>query len=134
MDREAISNAFRNTFQSMTLKDFTLEFITPAKAIQSYLLLQSGIDDGASRFISLLFNPHRLDIKVKGQNKSLFDGIKNDNTFNGFCRLYLYELSGSTKDALRETLRRGFNGIQYVGEFPPYVARSVLLTYAGGVE
>ena len=43
--------------------------------------------------------------------------------------MYLYNLEHGVNNAFYSTIQRGYQNIQYINEFPPFVARSVYLQY-----
>lgn len=55
--------------------------------------------------------------------------MQDDKILNGLARLYLYNLEHGVNNAFYQTIQRGYNGIQYVNEFPPCVAREIYLKY-----
>lgn len=116
----------------MNLKDCTLEelvncFITKPQAIEDFYKLCHNIKAGNT--ISLLFNPHRLDTTTCNAPVSVYQSMKQDDKLDGLARLYLYMLETGTNKSFYTAIQRGYNGVHYVNEFPPFVARSVYLKY-----
>ena len=125
--------------RQLSLEEFAGEFITRTQAIEEFYKLCHGISAGKT--ISLLFNPHRLDTITEASvsrisapmsiYQSLHD-IGNDKyteKIDGLARLYLYNLETGHSSPFYTSIQRGYNGVAYVNEFPPIVARDIYIQY-----
>lgn len=113
--------------KGLSLREFASEFITQTQAIEEFYKLCNGINSGKT--ISLLFNPHRLSTDTRKDDLSVYESLQYDDKLNGLARLYLYNLEHGVNNAFYNTIQRGYQNIQYVNEFPPFVARSIYLQY-----
>lgn len=114
--------------KGLSLEEFAAEFITKNQAIEEFYKLCNGINSGKT--ISLLFNPHRLATDTEKDDLSVYESLQVDDKLNGLARLYLYNLEHGVNNAFYSAIQRGYQNIQYVNEFPPFVARSIVLRYA----
>ena len=140
MNREDLVNNFKLTLQDMTLEQFSRLFINEVTAVEEFYKLCHGINAGKT--ISLLFNPHRLNIVTQhsisrtSAPMSIYESLsdkgneKYTEKIDGLARLYLYNLEQGVTNPFYATIQRGYNGVTYVNEFPPYVARQIIKQYA----
>lgn len=124
MNREILIDALKVSLRDMTLEQFAHLFIDETKAIEEFYKLCNGLSAGKT--ISLLFNPHRLSTDTRKDDLSVYESLQYDDKINGLARLYLYNLEHGVNDAFYQTIQRGYQNIQYVNEFPPIVARSIV--------
>lgn len=127
MTREILASAIKASLSKLTLEEFTRLFINEAQAIEEFYCLCHDIKCGNT--ISLLFNPHRLTTDNEKDDISVFESLQHDDKVSGMARLYLYNLEHGVNNAFYSTIQRGYQNIQYINEFPPFVARSVYLRY-----
>ena len=127
MERATLRESLKTNLKDYSLEEFAREFITPTKAIEEFYKLCHGIKAGKT--ISLLFNPHRLSTGTKKDDISVYESLQFDDRIDGLARLYLYNLEHGVNDAFYSTIQRGYQNIQYVNEFPPFVARSIYISY-----
>ena len=114
--------------QDITLEEFVSLLVNDMDAVEQFYRLSHGEKSGNT--ISLLFNPHRLDTQTSvSDGKSIFNAIHNDKYLNGLARLYLYNLEHGVNKPFYRAIERGFNGVQYVNEFPPFASRDIILKY-----
>ena len=128
MQRVTLLDSLKMNLKSLSLEEFAAEFITKTQAIEEFYKLCNGVNTGKT--ISLLFNPHRLATDTEKDDLSVFESLQVDSKLDGLARLYLYNLEHGVSNAFYATIQRGYQNIQYVNEFPPYVARSIILQYA----
>mgnify|MGYP001593384967 FL=1 len=83
----------------------------------------------AGRLISLLFNPHRLGTATL-RSKSLISALQSADTVSGIARAIAWQ-DGKypVRDALYRAIEVGANGVQYVNEFPPSIARDIFTSF-----
>ena len=139
MTREDLLNNLKLSLRPMTLEQFSRLFINEMTAVEEFYKLCHGVNAGKT--ISLLFNPHRLNIITEASvtrtsapmsvYQSLSDGGNEQYTekLDGLARLYLYNLEQGTKNPFYCTIQRGYNGVAYVNEFPPFVAQQIYQRY-----
>lgn len=127
MQREILLESLKMNLKNLTLDEFANEFITKTQAIEDFFKLCNNIKAGNT--ISLLFNPHRLSTDNEKDDLSVYESLQDDNKLNGLARLYLYNLEHGVNNAFYCAIQRGYQNIQYINEFPPFVARTVYSTY-----
>ena len=139
MKREDLVNNLKLTLRNMSLEQFSRLFINEVQAVEEFYKLTCGMNSGKT--ISLLFNPHRLNIITEAAvtrtsapmsvYASLSDkgNEKYTEKIDGMARLYLYNLEHGTSNPFYATVQRGYNGVAYVNEFPPLVARDIYIKY-----
>ena len=130
MDRETLFKVLKNNISTLTLDELVAEFITKTQAIEEFYKLCNGISAGKT--ISLLFNPHRLSTDTDKDDLSVFESLSYDDKLSGLARLYLYNLEHGVNNAFYNTIQRGYQNIQYVNEFPPYIARIIYQQWYNG--
>ena len=74
----------------------------------------------------MLFNPHRYNTPTKN-SKSIIEAFNTDSFLSGLARATLFKES-KVKELLYQVLQLGINGVQYVNEFPPFVARNFYIS------
>lgn len=127
MNREILFQSLKQSLQGMSLHDFSRLFITEPKAIEDFYKLCNGKNTGNT--ISLLFNPHRLTTDTDKDDLSIYESLQYDDKLSGLARLYLFTIEYGHNNAFYVAIQRGYQNIQYVNEFPPYVARDIYLQY-----
>lgn len=128
MLRETLLESLKTNLKELSLNEFAAEFITKTQAIEEFYKLCNGISAGKT--ISLLFNPHRLSTDTEKDDLSVYESLQDDNKLSGLARLYLYNLEHGVNNAFYSAIQRGYQNIQYVNEFPPIVARSIVNEYS----
>ena len=140
MNRDDIRETLKATISHMSVSEFAKLFINEISAIEEFFKLCNGVKAGNT--ISLLFNPHRLNIVTEAAvertsapmsiYQSLSDKGNSDYTekIDGLARLFLYNMEHGVTNSFYCAVQRGYNGVAYVNEFPPYVARSIYLQYS----
>lgn len=127
MDRATLANAIQQTLSKLTLEEFSHLFINEAQAIEEFYRLCHDVKCGNT--ISLLFNPHRLITDNEKDDISVYESLQHEDKVSGLARLYLYNLEHDVNNAFYSTIQRGYQNIQYINEFPPFIARTVYKTY-----
>lgn len=127
MNREILFKSLKENLSGLTLDQFARLFINEVDATEEFYKLCHNINAGKT--ISLLFNPHRLATGTKKDELSVYSSLQYDDRVSGLARLYLYNLEHGVNDAFYQAIQRGYQNIQYVNEFPPFVARSIYLRY-----
>lgn len=142
MKREDVKRCLKETISGMTLQEFSRLFVNEVTAIEDFFKLCKDIKAGNT--ISLLFNPHRLNIITEASvtrtsaPMSIFQSLsdrgsdKYTEKIDGMSRLYLYNLEQGVNNPFYCTIQRGYNGVAYVNEFPPFVARQIYKKYTKG--
>ena len=139
MNREDVKNCLKQTVANMTLEQFSRLFINEVSAIEEFYKLCNNKKAGNT--ISLLFNPHRLNIITEASvtrtsaPMSIYQSLSDKGNelytekIDGMARLFLYNLESEINNPFYCTVQRGYNGVAYVNEFPPYVARQIYYKY-----
>ena len=123
LDRDALAQALSNVMSRMSLRDVVSVITNPYRELIEYMSLAQG--NKAAQRLSLLFNPHRLDVKTATSKQSIYQAIQTNESFHsGLARATIFKQSQYTGSELfYSTIQLGINGVQYVNEFPPHVAR-----------
>ena len=127
MNRDILTEGLKLSLRNLSLEEFSRIFINEAQAIEDFYKLCHGVKGGNT--ISLLFNPHRLSTDNEKDDLSVFESLQDDNKISGLARLYLYNLEHGVNNALYSAIQRGYQNIQYINEFPPFVARTIYQAY-----
>lgn len=127
MLRETLLESLKMNLKTLTLDEFATLFITRTEAIEDFYKLCHDVKAGNT--ISLLFNPHRLSTDTEKDDLSVYESLQDDNKLNGLARLYLYNLEHGVNKPFYSAIQRGYQNIQYVNEFPPFVARQIINRY-----
>jgi hypothetical protein len=77
---------------------------------------------------SLLFNPHRLEIIAGNSKIGIFPAIKDERWLRGLARACILN-HDKINELLYGSIQLGVNGVQYVNEFPPHVARELAMQF-----
>lgn len=128
LNREKLALLMFNNFKDITLEQFVQLFTNKFIETVEYANLING--NKTCQKTSLLFNPHRLNTKTKKSEVSIFEAFKTYKFQYGFARLIIAAYEKYTKsEAIYQLLQYGTEGVQYVNEFPPHVARDLYLEY-----
>jgi 16S rRNA G966 N2-methylase RsmD len=111
---------------SITLEEFVRMITNDFNELIEYAKLLRG--KKTCQKTSLLFNPHRLTTKTKTSKMSIYDALKTENFISGLARATIFK-DGKVSELLYQVLQLGINGVQYVNEFPPHIARDLYLEY-----
>lgn len=136
MERDALAASLVNSLQNMTLEQIVSLITNPVEAAVEYGRLLHG-DRKVGQQISLLFNPHRLNIKTKSSKQSIFQATRDDSWVSGLARsmLWMQQHKKSSQTRLFDlAMQLGVNGVQYVNEFPPCVMREMCKRYGLGPD
>lgn len=126
IDRELLTQQLRAIISKWTLQDLVNALTSEFDEIVEYANLFNGAK--TCQRTSLLFNPHRLQTKTKSSKLSIFDALNTDSFISGLARVSLLN-HDKVNDILYQSIQLGVNGIQYVNEFPPHVARELSLQF-----
>lgn len=127
MQRDILHKSLVNNLKDLTLDRLVSMFYNYFDAVEDFDKLCRNINAGKK--ISLLFNPHRLDTPTITNPVTIFQALQDEHLLDGFARMVCYDLSVGAGEPFYHSCRRGFNGVQMVDEFPPFVARQVYQTY-----
>ena len=122
LDRDILFKYLYQYLKDIELEDFVSLITNKFNEILEYVELSNG--DRACQKTSLLFNPHRLNIRTKESKLSLFEALKTESFVSGLSRALIFK-KGKYNELLYQVLQLGINGIQYVNEFPPHIARII---------
>jgi len=127
INREALTVLLTEEIKKLSLEEFVGLMTNKYSEIIEYAELIRG--GRSCQKTSLLFTPHRLNCKAKESKHSIFEAVKADNGFlSGLARATIFKY-GKVNELLYQVLQLGINGIQYINEFPPHVARDLCLKY-----
>lgn len=131
INRNDISESLYVIMSELSIDEFTsmitnkfIETIEYAKLLQGFNTCQKT---------SLLFNPHRLDTKTSNSKLSIFSALKTRNFCDGLARATIFK-DTKVKELLYQVLQLGVNGVQYVNEFPPHIARDLAISLQIGLN
>lgn len=128
IDRNSLYPILFDLLQTMTLNDFVRTFTNEFRETIEYVNLRDG--KNTCQNTSLLFNPHRLNTRSKNSAMSVFEAVKTESFVSGLARAILFDKQyDKNKDYLLNSFRLGINGVQYINEFQPYVARDLCKKY-----
>jgi hypothetical protein len=131
IDRDSLAANLQSALSRMSLEQVVGIITNEFNELIDYARLAQG-KRGASRKLSLLFNPHRLDTRTQTSKMSLFRAIKEHPTFHsGLARATILRVNEKIQPAelFWLTIQLGINGIDYVNEFPPHAARDICIRY-----
>ena len=129
IDRNLLASVIEHQMKGISEQELISMIYSKYEAIIDFSRLCNNEKAGYN--ISLLFNPHRYSTRTKN-SISILDAFQQDNNFlSGLARATLFKIN-RYKDwnLLDEILRLGVNGIQYVNEFPPYIARDFYKSFS----
>lgn len=101
LDRTFLEDAIYNIFNGISFDDFVSLIVNDVDECVEYYRLSIG--ENACQKTSLLFNPHRLDIKTKNDKRSVFSALKDSSFLKGLSRAIAFQYrdsNSSTKDLL----------------------------------
>lgn len=126
---EEIQASIVKNWKETTLQEFVGYAMDEATAMYQFNRLCLGKRDGYN--ISLLFNPHRLEVATKNNGKSIFEGFNSDQKYREQFARFLVDVQGKcvTENQYYRFIGIGTAGYQYVNEFQPYVAREIYSRY-----
>lgn len=125
IDREILTTCLQESLRGISLDGLVGLLTNEYAEIIEYAALAKGTR-GACRKLTLLFNPHRLDTRTRTSKMSFFQALHEYPEFHsGLARATLMRMKERTRpsEMFYMVMQLGVNGIQYVNEFPPHVAR-----------
>lgn len=125
IDRETLTDVFIQELWGIDEHQLVSMLYSEYEAIIDFARLCRG--EKAGEKISMLFNPHRYATPTKN-SRSVADGFRDQGFLSGLARASLFKES-VVKELLYQVLQLGINGIQYVNEFPPYIARDLYMAF-----
>jgi hypothetical protein len=133
VSRDELCDILYLTISKMGLNEFVGTITNEFREVMEYISLTQGKD--TCQNTSLLFNPHRLSTRSKGSKLSVYEAIKEKSFVSGLSRAILFDNQyEKNRDFLFSSFRLGINGVQYINEFQPYVARDILLELGATAE
>ena len=126
LPKELIEEALAGCFVGITTDQLVAMLYSPFQAIVDFASLCRG--DKTGQKISLLFNPHRLETKTI-TSESVMCALQRKDFCKGLARAVSWREGANPRDLLYHVLQIGINGIQYVNEFPPALARDIYTSY-----
>jgi len=128
ISRDQLTELLWSVLKDATLEEF-VSFITNRfyECIE-YGKLMNGQDVGIRT--SLLFNPHRLSTSSINSTKgiSIFEGLKDKRVVSGMARVALFK-GIENRRGLLTYIEAGVQGVGFIQEFPPYLARDIYKFY-----
>lgn len=126
MDRNKLTEQLKTVLSSYKLDDIVRLMTNEFDEIIGY----AGLTNGENRCqkMSLLFNPHRLDTRTKSSKVSIFQALKSESFISGLSRASIWK-NNKVSELFYQVIQLGINGVQYVNEFPPHIARDICLEY-----
>lgn len=122
IDRFELEKMLSTTLKNMSLEDFVFIITNKFTEIIEYAELTNGAK--TCQKTSLLFNSHRLTTNSISSKLSIFEALKTDSFISGLSRALLFK-KGKVKELLYQVIQLGINGVQYINEFPPHIARDI---------
>jgi 16S rRNA G966 N2-methylase RsmD len=126
INRYELEKMLFKTMSELQLNDFVKMITNEFNEIIEYAGLSKG--ENNCQKTSLLFNAHRLTTKTKNSKLSIFEALKTESFISGLSRAVLFK-KGLVNELLYQVIQLGINGVQYVNEFPPHIARDLYLQY-----
>lgn len=126
---EIIDDISQNFKKYKRVEDYVENIMDIPKAKYEFNRLCQGYQAGYN--ISLLFNPHRLEISTVNSNLSIFEAINTSDKYRRAFAKYAVNVENKVhveKDYYKQ-IGVGSGGVQYVNEFPPYLARDIYKKY-----
>jgi hypothetical protein len=131
INRDVFTENLHTIFQDATLEQLVGMITNEYQELLDYARLCKGMR-GASRKLSLLFNPHRLDTRTQTSKMSLLQAMRESPSFrSGLARATIMRVQEKLNPAevFWLTIQLGINGVDYVNEFPPAAARDICIRY-----
>jgi len=122
--RDELARCLHAQLSELTLEEFASLLTNRFDSTIAYLELALGKNTGTN--ISLLYNPHRLNTRAKGQ-LPIFESLSDEKFADGLARACFFKMSQGVKkeQLLYSSLGAHISGRQYIADFPPYVARDL---------
>lgn len=128
MDRDALAAFLYNHLKDMSLDTFAHLITNEIEIVLEYFDLCQGGKTGGR--ISLLFNPHRLNIGTRAMG-SIYAAISTEKFCSGLARVLIWK-HGTVpfSNQLYSSLAIHVDGRNFIGEFNPHTARDVYLKHS----
>ena len=132
MTKGDIENMVKSVLSGVTLGTLVSYLTNAFEQMLEYYELSNG--GNSCKKMSLLFNPHRLDTRALGSDYSIYGAICSKDGFLSSLARAMSVRYNSSGMKPRDLLYRAFqfgaiDGVKYVNEFPPKVARDLCLEY-----
>lgn len=125
IDRDVLTSILMESIYGINEQELVSMMYSKYEAIIDFSRLCSGKKTGEK--ISMIFTPHRYSTPTK-KSISIVEAFKKESFISGIARATLFK-EGKVKELLYQVLQLGINGIQYVNEFPPIIARDFYMQY-----
>jgi hypothetical protein len=126
VNRDDLKNRLFDLLSVITIEEFSRLICNEFDETIQYMNLLNGIS-GCQK-TSLLFNPHRLNIRCGGSKNSIYEALKTINFIDGLSRAILFK-EDKVKELLYQVLQLGINGVQYCNEYPPIKAQELCIKF-----
>jgi hypothetical protein len=120
--RSTIEAAICACLKGISADSLVAEMYSRTEAVVDFAKLCDGAQSGQK--ISMLFNQHRYATATV-DSCSIVEAFRDDRFLSGLSRAICWK-EGKVKDLLYQVLQVGINGVQYVNEFPPALARDIM--------
>jgi len=125
IDRDILQSIFISSIRGINEEQLVNMLYSKYEAIIDFSKLCYGEKTGEK--ISMIFNPHRYNTPTN-KSKSVIKAFEDEGFLSGLARATIFK-EGKVKELLYQVLQLGINGIQYVNEFPPTIARDFYISY-----
>ena len=125
IDRAMLAAGLYANLKDISLEEFVSYFINPFEATLEYVNLCAGAKAGQR--ISMLFNPHRLDVAQKSRPNTLYSSLRRPDWCNNLARVVM--LNNAKRDILYTSIGIGVGNVGFLQDFPPHVARDLAKEY-----
>jgi hypothetical protein len=128
IEKDLIETSICNLFKDISLDDLVRLITNELDACVEYFQLSNG--EKTCQNLSLLFNPHRLQIPTKKSKNSFYDSLKDENFRKGLARAICFvHNKGVRNNLLLRAIEIGINGVGFANEFFPYYSRDLLTEF-----
>lgn len=125
LDRDMLERGIAASIIGITDRELADILQPRTEAVIEFARLCRG--QNAGQRISLCFNEHRLSTPTI-MSESITAALQRPTFARGLARALAFK-DGLVRDLLYQVLQLGINGIQYVNEFPPHVARDIYCSF-----
>ncbi len=127
IDKEKLANLLYNCLKDITIEELVGLLTNKYDQMVEYSGLYNN--EHTCKMLSLLFNPHRLDIKTGSNKESVYSITKKESFAKSIARTTVFLKKREKSNFFYRALEIGTDGVGLANEFPPHIARELSIKH-----
>ena len=127
IDKEKLANLLYCNLKDISIEELVGLLTNKYDQMVEYAELYNN--EKTCKMLSLLFNPHRLDIKTGNNKESVYSITKKESFAKSIARTTIFLKKREKANFFYRALEVGTGEVGLANEFPPYIARELSLKH-----